>query len=83
MKKKPKNEVGNPRLRRAFLDIVQNQLRVNTPPETKETLDRLLREGYSRKRALEMIACIDQTRRGIFLRQWRVFACRRYRSAPL
>ncbi len=32
---------------------------------------------------VEMIACIDQTRRGMPLRQLRVFACRRYRSMPL
>ena len=32
---------------------------------------------------VEMIACIDQTRRGLPLRQLRIFACRRYRSLPL
>ena len=32
---------------------------------------------------VEMIACIDQTRRGMPLRQLRIFACRRYRSLPL
>jgi hypothetical protein len=32
---------------------------------------------------VEMIACIDQIRRGLPLRQLRVFACRRYRSMPL
>lgn len=32
---------------------------------------------------VEMIACIDQSRRGLPLRQLRVFACRRYRSLPL
>lgn len=32
---------------------------------------------------VEMIACIDQTRRGLPLRQLRVFACRRYRSVSL
>ena len=32
---------------------------------------------------VEMIACLDQTRRGMPLRQLRVFACRRYRSLPL
>jgi len=32
---------------------------------------------------VEMIACIDQIRRGLPLRQLRIFACRRYRSLPL
>jgi hypothetical protein len=44
-----------------MLDIVQNQLRENNPPETGLTLKRLLKEGYSRKRALEMIACCIAT----------------------
>ena len=46
----------NPRLRAAFLEVVDNQLRDNNPPETKETLERLIREGYSAERAKELIA---------------------------
>jgi hypothetical protein len=37
---------------------VDNQLREGTPPETRTTLERLLREGVSRERALELIACV-------------------------
>jgi len=37
----------NPRLRAAFLEVVDNHLRDNNPPETKETLERLMAEGYS------------------------------------
>jgi hypothetical protein len=36
----------NPRLRAAILDVVKNQLRKGDPPETRETLDRLMREGF-------------------------------------
>ena len=39
-----------------------------------------VKEGFER---IEMIACIDQTRRGEQVRQWRVFACYGYRSVPL
>ncbi len=46
----------NPYLRAAFLEVVDNQLRDNDPPETKETLERLMKEGYSAKKAKEMIA---------------------------
>jgi hypothetical protein len=48
----------NPRLRRALLAVVENQVRHNTPPETRATLDRLLAEGFSRQKALELIACV-------------------------
>jgi hypothetical protein len=37
----------NPRLRAAILEVVEEQLRKGDPPETRETLDRLTREGFS------------------------------------
>ena len=48
----------NPRLRRVLMEIVENQLRDRTPPETAETLARLVAEGHSRERAMELIACV-------------------------
>jgi hypothetical protein len=48
----------NPELRRALLEIVDNQLRDGTPPETRMTLERLISQGFSRERALELIACV-------------------------
>jgi hypothetical protein len=54
-------EAPNPHLRRAILEIVDNQLRDNNPPETKETLTRLMAEGRSRKEAIELIACVVST----------------------
>ena len=37
----------NPRLKATILEVVENQLRDGDPPETRETLDRLMREGHS------------------------------------
>ncbi len=37
----------NPHLKAAFLETVENQLADNDPPETQETLDRLIAEGIS------------------------------------
>jgi hypothetical protein len=48
----------NPELRRAILEVVENQLRDGTPPETRMTLDRLLAEGFSRDKALKLIGCV-------------------------
>ena len=45
----------NPRLKALILDVVENQLRENNPPETRQTLERLLATGYSRQEAMEMI----------------------------
>jgi len=39
-----------------------------------------IKGGFER---VEVIACIDQKRRGLPLRQWRIFACYNYRSLPL
>ena len=56
MSVKRKAAKTNPHLRMAFLEVVDNQLRDDNPPETKETLERLIREGYSAERAKELIA---------------------------
>ena len=48
----------NPALRRALFEIVDNQLRDGTPPETRLTLQRLIGDGLSRKAARELIACV-------------------------
>lgn len=43
------------------MDIVDNQLRDNTPPETRQTLDRLLAEGHTLEDARRLIACAVST----------------------
>ena len=42
-------------MRKIFLEIINNQIRDNNPPETKQTLDRLISEGISEKEAKDMI----------------------------
>ncbi len=49
-------EKTNPHLKAAYLEVVDNQLSSNEPPETKETLDRLVQEGYSEEDAKVLIA---------------------------
>jgi hypothetical protein len=48
----------NPRLRAAIMDILQNLLRDGTPPEVRETFDRLVDAGHTREQAEELIACV-------------------------
>ena len=45
----------NPHLKAAVLEVVENQIRASDPPETRQTFERLLATGYSRKQAVEMI----------------------------
>ena len=45
-------------MRKVILGIIDNQVRDNNPPETKETLDRLISEGFSEEKAKEMIGCL-------------------------
>jgi hypothetical protein len=50
------DEYENSAARAALLEAVDNQLRDGDPPETRTTLERLLREGHSREQARRMIA---------------------------
>ncbi|MCG6939015.1 MAG: hypothetical protein LJE83_12700 [Gammaproteobacteria bacterium] len=40
----------------AIVEVVENQLADNNPPETKQTLDRLMKTGESRENAIRYIA---------------------------
>ena len=45
----------SPHLKKAILEIVENQLRADDPPATRKTLKRLMAADYSRQQAIEMI----------------------------
>jgi hypothetical protein len=45
----------NPRLKALILEVVENQLQADDPPEIKQTLNRLLAVGHGRQQAMEMI----------------------------
>jgi hypothetical protein len=45
-----------PRLRGALLDVVDEQIRSNEPPETRRTSDRLIAAGHRRTEARTLIA---------------------------
>ncbi len=47
----------NPALGAAIMEVVDNQLREGTPPETRQTLDRLVASGYPEGEARRLIAC--------------------------
>ena len=48
-------------LNKVIMEVVENQLRDGTPPETKQTLDRLLSDGIEEPEAKRLIACVVVT----------------------
>jgi len=48
----------NALLNKAVLEVVENQIRELNPPATKETLDRLIREGHDDDEARRLIGCV-------------------------
>ena len=53
----PNGEKGAPaRARAAMLKAIETQIRSNDPPETRQTFERLLQEGYPLEEALKLIA---------------------------
>ena len=42
----------------AIIEVIDNQLAANDPPETRQTLDRLLSEGHSEEEAKRLIGCV-------------------------
>ena len=50
--------MANMGLKKQMLETVENQLRMNEPRCTRETLERLMTEGIHRQQAKEMIAAV-------------------------
>ena len=42
-------------LQKTIFEVVENQNRENNPPETRKTLDRLLKAGYSKDDAMKLL----------------------------
>jgi len=52
-------EIGyNPILHEQIHNVVENQIKMNKPKETKQTLERLMNIGYSRHEAIHKIGTV-------------------------
>lgn len=51
-------DTENKRLRKAILDVVENQLRDGKPPETGATLKRLMSQGIAEDEARKLIGYV-------------------------
>lgn len=50
--------MGNKRLKREILEILDNQIKINEPKCTKFTLERLISLGYTEEEAKEMTGSV-------------------------
>jgi hypothetical protein len=71
----------NPRLKAAIIQVVQNQINSNDPPETKQTLDRLISEGFSKKQAKELIGTVVVAEVFDVMKEGKPFNLKRYVNA--
>lgn len=53
--------MANLRLKKSILEVVDNQLKANDPPCTKNTYDKLLDAGYSKSEAKDKIGAVVLT----------------------
>jgi hypothetical protein len=51
-------EKTNRRAGKLVIQAIKEQIRLNDPPETKETFDRLRREGHAEKEVYRMLGCV-------------------------
>ncbi len=49
------------RLRAAIFEVVKNQMREESPPETRESYDRLRAEGYSEEETMKYLGSVVAT----------------------
>lgn len=66
-------EQVNWRANKAILRVIKNQIRQNEPPETRETFDRLLGEGYAKDEAYRLLGCVLTAEIYDMTKQQRVF----------
>ena len=67
--------------KKLILEVVDNQIADHDPPETKETLERLMAEGISQEQARELIACVVASEMFDMLKNEEVYKEQRYIAA--
>ena len=51
-------EKTNRRAEELVIQVIKEQIRLNEPPETKGTFDRLRREGHPEKEVYRLLGCV-------------------------
>ncbi|MCA9079882.1 MAG: hypothetical protein KDA58_04955 [Planctomycetaceae bacterium] len=73
---------SNPEIvRAAILEIIENQMCDGTPPETKQTYDRLIADGHSHDDSMKLIGCVVSSEIFDVLKENQPFNQERYVAA--
>jgi len=72
---------ANPVLNAAIMEVVDNHLRGNDPPQTAQTLKRLMAAGHSEMEAKRLIACVVSAEIFDVLKQQQPFNLERFVKA--
>lgn len=73
--------MANLRLKKLVLEVVNNQLRDNNPPMTKEVYEKLLKAGYSVREAKEKIGAVVLTEIYDVMKEKQPYTEKRYTDA--
>lgn len=73
--------MANLRLKKTILEVVDNQLRANDPPCTKDTYEKLLNAGYSKSEAKDKIGAVVLTEIYDILQKGQTFDEEKYKSS--
>lgn len=71
----------NERLKNAVIEVVENQLEENNPPETRQTYERLVVEGHSEQEAKKLIGAVVVSEVFGVLQEGRTFDPEKYAAA--
>ena len=66
-------EKTNRRAGELIIQAIKEQIRLKDPPETKETFDRLRRDGLAKEEIYRMLGCVLTSEMYEVLKQKRVF----------
>ena len=69
---------SNPGLNAAIMEVVDSQIRNNDPPQTSQTLQRLVADGHSEEEARLLIACVVSAEIFDVLKQQQPFDLNRF-----
>lgn len=72
---------GNPYLKAAILDVVDNQIAGNDPPQTRQTYERLLASGLDDEEAKRLIGCVVVSEIFDILKKNEMFNLKRFVAA--
>ncbi len=68
-------------LNAAIMEVVENQINGNDPPETKQTFNRLITEGYTEKEAKNLIGIVVASEIFEILKQGRPYDQKKFVSS--